>query len=88
MVIHIISGDTMNEYSGELGFGGHVVVMNEEMMSGSTHQDIFSQEFINVRSKFLGIHADKYKKRIALPFLRCVRVTKFTSGSEKTCSVR
>ena len=70
MVIHIISGDTMNEYSGELGFGGHVVVMNEEMMSGSTHQDIFSQEFINIRSKFLGIHADKYKKRIALPFLK------------------
>ncbi len=70
MVIHIISGDTMNEYSHELGFNGHVVVMSEEMMSGSTHSDIFSNEFIKTRSEFHKIHPDKYKKRVALPFLK------------------
>ena len=70
MVIHIISGDTMNEYSEKLGFSGHVVVMNEEMMSGPCVPEVFSNEFIKTRSSFRSIHPDKYRKHTATPFLK------------------
>ncbi len=76
MVIHILSGDAMAEYSDTLGFSGYTIAFSEEMISGQAHIDIFGQEFCKVRAEFHKMNPDKYRKKIAYP------MTKLRTGDD------
>lgn len=76
MVIHILSGDAMAQYSDTLGFSGYTIAFAEEMISGDAHIDIFGTEFCKIRADFHNMNPDKYKKKIAYP------MTKLRTGDE------
>ncbi len=70
MRINIVSGEAMAEYGQDLGFK-NCVPFNESMIDGKVSESApFSQNFINERAKVHGIHADKYRKKIAQALLK------------------
>ena len=62
-VLNITNGDCFNDYFLSK-FGGEAVPFCEAMMDGDTVSDIYSDEFIELRSKALGVSAKEYKSKI------------------------
>ena len=62
-VLNITNGDCFNEYFLSK-FGGEAVPFCEAMMDGETVSDIYSGEFIKLRSKELGISDEEYKSKM------------------------
>ncbi len=70
MIINILSGDCMVEYSEQLGFKDKVIAFGESVITGRLTSEIFSPDFITARASSLGIHQDKYKKRFVQPLTK------------------
>lgn len=62
-VLNITNGDCFNDYFLSK-FGGEAVPFCEAMMDGDTISDIYSDEFIELRSKALGVSAKEYKSKM------------------------
>ena len=62
-VLNITNGDCFNEYF-LTKFGGKAVPFCEAMMDGDTVSDIYSDEFIELRSKELGVSAEEYMAKM------------------------
>ena len=62
-VLNITNGDCFNHYFLSK-FGGEAVPFCEAMMDGDTVSDIYSHEFIELRSKELGVSAEEYKTKM------------------------
>ena len=63
MILNITNGDYFNNYFISK-FGGEAVPFCEAMMDGDTVSDIYSDEFIELRSKELGVNSEKYKSKM------------------------
>ena len=63
MILNITNGDYFNEYF-LTTFGGEAVPFCEAMMDGDTVLDIYSDEFIELRSKGLGVSVEEYKSKM------------------------
>ena len=63
MILNITNGDYFNDYFLSK-FGGEAVPFCEAMMDGNTVPDIFSVEFIELRSKELNASAEEYKSKM------------------------
>ena len=63
MILNITNGDCFNDYFLSR-FGGEAVPFCEAMMDGDTVSDIYSGEFIQLRSKELGVSAEEYKLKM------------------------
>ena len=64
-ILNITNGDYFNSYFLEK-FGGEAIPFRENMMDGEAFPNIFSEEFICIRSKALGVSADEYRKNTPL----------------------
>ena len=62
-VLNITNGDCFNDYFLSK-FGGEAIPFCEAMMDGDTVSDIYTDEFIELRSKELGISSEKYKSKM------------------------
>ena len=62
-ILNITNGDCFNDYFLSK-FGGEAVPFCEAMMDGDTLSDIYSDEFIELRSKELGVSAKEYKSKM------------------------
>ena len=62
-VLNITNGDCFNNYFLSK-FGGKAIPFCEAMMDGDTVSDIYSDEFIELRSKELGISVEEYKAKM------------------------
>ena len=62
-VLNITNGDCFNDYFLSK-FGGEAIPFCEAMMDGDTVSDIYSDEFIELRSKQLGVSSEKYKSKM------------------------
>ena len=63
MILNITNGDYFNNYFIST-FGGEAVPFCEAMMDGDTVSDIYSDEFIKMRSNELGVSAEEYKSKM------------------------
>ena len=62
-VLNITNGDCFNQYFLSK-FGGEAVPFCEAMMDGDTVSNIYSDDFIELRSKELGVSAEEYKAKM------------------------
>ena len=62
-ILNVTNGDCFNEYF-LAKFGGEAVPFCEAMMDGDTASEIYSDEFIKLRSKELGVGAEEYKSKM------------------------
>ena len=62
-VLNITNGDYFNDYFLSK-FGGEALSFCEAMMDGDTVSDIYSDEFVKLRSSELGVSADEYKSKM------------------------
>ena len=62
-VLNITNGDCFNDYFISK-FGGEAIPFCETMMDGDTALVIYSDEFIELRSKELGVSAEEYKSKM------------------------
>ena len=62
-VLNITNGDCFNDYFLSK-FGGEAVPFCEAMMDGDTVSDIYSDEFIELRAKELGVSTEEYKSKM------------------------
>ena len=62
-ILNITNGECFNEYF-LAKFGGEAVPFCEAMMDGDTASEIYSDEFIKLRSKELGVGAEEYKSKM------------------------
>lgn len=62
-ILNITNGDAFNTYFISK-FGGRAVPFREAMMDGETVSNIFSEEFVEVRSQELGVAAEEYRKNM------------------------
>ena len=62
-ILNITNGNHFNEYFLSK-FGGEAIPFCEAMMDGDTLSDIYSGEFIELRSKALGVSAKEYKSKM------------------------
>ena len=62
-ILNVTNGDYFNEYF-LAQFGGEAVPFCEVMMDGDTASEIYSDEFIKLRSKELGVSAKEYKSKM------------------------
>ena len=62
-ILNVTNGDCFNEYF-LAKFGGEAVPFCEAMMDGDTASEIYSDEFIKLRSKELGVSAEEYKSKM------------------------
>lgn len=62
-ILNITNGDVFNEYFIS-NFGGEAVPFCEAMMDGKTIIDIYSDEFIKLRSAELGVDINTYKSKM------------------------
>lgn len=62
-ILNITNGDCFNEYFLSK-FGGEAVPFCEAMMDGNTALDIYSDEFIGLRSEELGVSTEVYKAKM------------------------
>ena len=62
-ILNVTNGDCFNEYF-LAKFGGEAVPFCEAMMDGDTVSDIYTNEFIELRSKELGVGAEEYKSKM------------------------
>ena len=67
--LHILNGQAMYHYYMENDFlkGERMVSFNEAMCYGGTCEDLFSQEFIQIRAKVHRVTADQYKEHTLKP---------------------
>ena len=63
MILNITNGDYFNNYFISK-FGGEAVPFCEAMMDGDTVSDIYSDDFIKMRSNELGVSAEEYKSKM------------------------
>ena len=62
-ILNITNGDCFNDYFISK-FGGEAIPFCEAMMDGDTISDIYSDEFIELRSKELGVSVEEYKTKM------------------------
>ena len=62
-ILNITNGDCFNEYFLSK-FGGEAVPFCEAMMDGDTVSDIYSEEFINLRSRELYVSSEEYRAKM------------------------
>ena len=62
-ILNITNGDCFNEYF-LAKFGGEAVPFCEAMMDGDTVSDIYSGEFINLRSNELNVSVEEYRSKM------------------------
>ena len=62
-VLNITNGDYFNEYFLKT-FGGAAVPFSEAMMDGKTVSQVYSDEFIELRSRELGVSEEEYKSKM------------------------
>ena len=62
-ILNITNGDYFNEYFKDK-FGGKAVPFCEDMMDGNVVFDIYSDEFINLRSKELNVSVEEYRSKM------------------------
>ena len=62
-ILNITNGNHFNEYFLSK-FGGEAIPFCEAMMDGDTVSDIYSDEFIELRAKQLGVNSEKYKSKM------------------------
>ena len=62
-ILNITNGEFFNEYFISK-FGGEAVPFCETMMDGKTTMDIYSDSFVNLRSKEIDINVDLYKSKM------------------------
>lgn len=62
-ILNITNGDCFNDYFLSK-FGGEAVPFCEAMMDGDTVSDIYSDEFVKMRSKELGVNVLEYKTKM------------------------
>ena len=62
-ILNITNGDYFNDYFLSK-FGGKAVPFCEAMMDGDTVSDIYSDEFIETRSKELNVSSEEYKAKM------------------------
>ena len=65
-ILNITNGDYFNKYFLEQ-FGGIAIPFCEVMMDGEVVTEIYSKEFIKLRSKELNVSQDEYKAKMYLP---------------------
>ena len=63
MILNITNGEYFNNYF-LTKFGGVAVPFCEAMMDGDTVLELYSDEFIKLRSKELGVNIEEYKSKI------------------------
>ena len=63
MILNITNGDCFNDYF-RSKFDGSAVSFCEAMMDGDTVSDIYSDKFIELRSKELGVSVEEYKSKM------------------------
>ena len=63
MILNITNGDYFNDYF-LTKFGGEAVPFCEAMMDGGTVSEIYSDEFIKLRSNELGVSIEEYKSKM------------------------
>ena len=62
-ILNVTNGDCFNDYF-ITKFGGEAVPFCEAMMDGDTASEIYSDEFIELRSKELSVSAEEYKSKM------------------------
>lgn len=62
-ILNITNGDYFNEYFLK-AFGGEALPFCEAMMDGATVTPIFSEQFVSLRSKELGISTTEYRSKM------------------------
>ncbi|MEH7417257.1 AraC family transcriptional regulator [Neobacillus drentensis] len=67
--LHILNGEAMYHYYQETGFLNQerMVPFNEAMCYGGTCEDLFSQEFIDMRAEVHHVTADQYREHVLKP---------------------
>lgn len=62
-ILNITNGDIFNKYYTSK-FGGEAMAFCEAMMDGNTVLDVYSDEFIDLRSKELCVSKEEYKSKM------------------------
>ena len=62
-ILNITNGDYFNEYFLK-NFGGEAVPFCEAMMDGETASDIYSEEFVELRARMLGVSQEEYRSKM------------------------
>ena len=62
-ILNITNGDYFNNYFLSI-FGGEAIPFREVMMDGDTVPEIYSEEFIALRSNVLGVTTEEYRSKM------------------------
>ena len=65
-ILNITNGDFFNAYFLKT-FGGEAIPFCEAMMDGDTVLDIYSEEFIHLRSRELNVGTEEYRTKMLIP---------------------